>query len=259
MMSKQERQPLMAEPQRSTKGFHFKQFSIQGGESGMPVSTDGVLLGAWAGIDQINVDRINTTSTVSILDIGTGTGLLSLMLAQRIPNAAILAVDIDQHAICAATENFAQSPWSKRLTLHHGNILALNCERPFDMIICNPPYFTAGQASQRPQRATARHTNQLNHQDLLIVCGQLLSNNGRANFILPVTEGEQFLSLAKQLDWFISRKCQVRPNAYKSPNRLLLELTKKIEQCEDSELIIKENNNYSQNFISLTKDFYLKM
>jgi tRNA1Val (adenine37-N6)-methyltransferase len=249
----------MVEPQRKTKGFHFKQFSIQGGESGMPVSTDGVLLGAWARIDQVSIDQISTTPTVSILDIGTGTGLLSLMLAQRIPNAAITAIDIDQHAIHAATENFAQSAWQQRLTLHHGDVLTLNCERSFDMIICNPPYFNAGQPSQHPQRATARHTDQLDHQDLLTTCGKLLSANGRANFILPVTEGEQFLCLAKQLGWYPSRKCQVRPNAYKSPNRLLLELTKKIEQCEYSELIIKENNTYSQNFISLTKDFYLKM
>jgi tRNA1Val (adenine37-N6)-methyltransferase len=243
---------LMAD--RTTKNFHCKQFSITGGESGMPVSTDGILLGAWA-----RIENQLTQPTPSILDIGTGTGLLALMLAQRTHHSQITAIDIDQSAISAAKINFAQSPWRERFTLIHDNILEISIDHAFDMIICNPPYFTTGQPSQQSQRAIARHTIQLDHHDLLTTCWNILTLSGRANFVLPVAEGEQFLSLAEQLGWFLTRKCQVRPNPLKSPNRLLIELSKKIEECEHSELIIKENNSYSQNFISLTKDFYLKM
>ena len=116
-----------------TKSFNFKQFSIYGGQSGMPVSTDGVLLGAW----------VSLAPKSSVLDIGTGTGLLALMVAQRFADISISAIDIEPHAIEAATINIEQSPWQDRITLHDGSVLTTDFLKKFDSVICNPPYFNS--------------------------------------------------------------------------------------------------------------------
>lgn len=229
--------------------FHFKQFSIEQGQAGMAVSTDGVILGAWANINQAQ----------HILDIGTGTGLLALMCAQRQPNANITAIDIEPHAVAAAQHNVAQSPWHSRVTVMAGDILTHHLNRRFDAIICNPPYFNDGASSAQPQRATARHTQTLSHTDLLMRCSHLLQPEGRASFILPVTEGEQFIQQAQQLDWTVSRLCRVQPTSHKPVHRLLIELTRDAQPCQQSTLIIREQQDYHPQFITLTRDFYLKM
>ncbi|WP_394150817.1 tRNA1(Val) (adenine(37)-N6)-methyltransferase [Vibrio maritimus] len=233
-----------------TKGFQFKQFSIHDGNSGMPVSTDGVLLGAWA--------RFHSSDT--LLDIGTGTGLLTLMLAQRFIDAAITAVDIDETAIVDATYNIRQSPWQKRITVLHSDILAQPFEHTFDGIICNPPYFNSGETAKNSQRATARHTHSLSHEHLLDRCDKLLSKEGSASFVLPKVEGEQFISLAKHKGWHLNRICYVQATINKPCNRLLFTLTKRSEACDEERLIIHSaSGGYSEDFIALTKDFYLKM
>ncbi|GAL19594.1 tRNA (adenine37-N(6))-methyltransferase TrmN6 [Vibrio maritimus] len=145
----------------------------------MPVSTDGVLLGAWA--------RFHSSDT--LLDIGTGTGLLTLMLAQRFIDAAITAVDIDETAIVDATYNIQHSPWHKRITVLLCDILAQPFEHTFDGIICNPPYFNSGETAKNSQRATARHTHTLSHEHLLDRCDKLLNKEGSASFVLPKVEG----------------------------------------------------------------------
>lgn len=232
-----------------TKSFKFKQFHIEGGESGMPVSTDGVLLGAWS--------FQNTPAT--ILDIGTGTGLLTLMCAQRFPDSQIEAIDIDKHAYDAAQTNIAASPWANRIALRQADILTHNHEHSFDGIICNPPYFNSGELSQHAQRATARHTHTLNHQHLAQAVFQLLSASGTASFILPVTEGEQFINIAGQSGLHLSRLCRVKPTLAKPVNRLLFELKKDHSSCHQTELIVRNEMGYTEAFIALTRSFYLKM
>ena len=215
----------------------------------MPVSTDGVLLGAWIDIDQAR----------SILDIGTGTGLLSLMCVQRFPESTVTAIEIDHMAAEAALQNFSQSAWSDRLELIQKNILEWESPSAFDTIICNPPYFNFGEQSPSAQRATARHTDSLNHRDLLAKSWNVLKPRGKANFILPEFEGEQFIQLALSMGWYLSRLCRVKPNENKPINRLVFEISKNQCHCQESELTIRHSGSYSSEFIALTKEFYLKM
>ncbi|CAE6885124.1 Specifically methylates the adenine in position 37 of tRNA(1)(Val) (anticodon cmo5UAC) [Vibrio sp. B1FLJ16] len=232
-----------------TKGFKFKQFSIEGGESGMPVSTDGVMLGAW----------IESPVDATILDIGTGTGLLALMCAQRFSLAQMTAVDIEVTAIDAAKQNFAHSPWPARLSALHTDVLAFTPSQQFQRIICNPPYFNSGEQSRQSQRATARHTDSLRHDALLKRCYQLLEEDGKASFVLPITEGEQFIDLALHQGWHLSRLCRVQPSERKPVHRLLFELAKQPCATHESLLIIHSVDGYSDDFIQLTHEFYLKM
>ncbi|MGF1752451.1 methyltransferase [Vibrio makurazakiensis] len=232
-----------------TKGFNFKRFAIEGGQTGMPVSTDGVMLGAWANLDSLR----------SVLDIGTGTGLLALMIAQRYSHISVQAIDIDKHAIEAAQFNFNQSPWSERIQLTYGDVLSLNNQELFDSIICNPPYFNNGEQSQKQQRATARHTDTLDHQLLIDQSFALTSSTGTASFILPITEGEQFIALAQKSGWFLSRRLDVQPTPTKPISRVLCELAKQSQDSHYDQLTIRDKSGYSDQFIALTKDFYLKM
>lgn len=232
-----------------TKGFEFKQFKIEGGYSGMPVSTDGVLLGAW----------IDLTNCSSLLDIGTGTGLLSLMCAQRNHKLKIEAIDIEPHAIEAARINFSSSPWSDRLTIYHNDVLKHQFDHCFEAIICNPPYFNSGERAANSTRAVARHTSSLNHSQLLERCWSLLTATGCANFVLPATEGAQFLHIAQAQGWQLKRHCSIKPTSSKEVNRILFELSKQSVSTQYQQLIIHHNNGYSSDFIALTKDFYLKM
>ncbi|WP_154172495.1 tRNA1(Val) (adenine(37)-N6)-methyltransferase [Vibrio metoecus] len=231
------------------KHFRFKQFCIEERECGMPISTDGVLLGAWA----------FTIPPRSILDIGSGTGLLSIMCAQRFPEADITALDIELSAFHASEQNRKNSPWADRITCHHHDILHWQPEQRFAAIICNPPYFNSGETAQQQIRATARHTISLQHQALIEHIPKLLKPDGVASFILPKAEGEDFIALAKQAGLHLGRYCQVQPTSSKPVHRLLFELH--ISPCttEDSVLVIREKDGYSEEFQHLTRDFYLKM
>ncbi|WP_372377854.1 tRNA1(Val) (adenine(37)-N6)-methyltransferase [Vibrio natriegens] len=239
----------MNNEKHKTKSFKFKQFFIEGGESGMPVSTDGVMLGAW----------VESPEEAEILDIGTGTGLLALMCAQRFSRAKITAVDIEATAIDAAQKNFTHSSWQERLSVFHADVLTFTPSQLFQRIICNPPYFNSGEQSKQSQRATARHTDSLRHDALLYRCYQLLEEDGKASFVLPVTEGEQFIELALQQGWYLSRLCRVQPSERKPVHRVLFELAKQPCDTKISHLIIHSSDGYSDDFVQLTREFYLKM
>ncbi|MCG7497601.1 tRNA1(Val) (adenine(37)-N6)-methyltransferase [Vibrio sp. Of7-15] len=238
------------------KSFTFKQFHIDAHQCGMPVSTDGVLLGAWA-----NIKKAQT-----ILDIGSGTGLLSLICAQRNAHAQITAVEIEPSAAQAALQNFEQSRWAERLTLKHQNVSTLvttpeKCAH-FDAIICNPPYFNNGEQSHQDNRATARHTDSLTHQHLLEICQQLLNVKGTASFILPAVEGQLFIELSDSHGFVLTRLTEIKTTPTKPVSRLLIELSLEVHpnvQCDRNELMIHRAGQYSEEFTDLTKDFYLKM
>ncbi|MDD1794151.1 methyltransferase [Enterovibrio sp. ZSDZ42] len=232
------------------KGFQFKQFSIVDNGCGMAVSTDGVLLGAWADAGEHN----------AVLDIGTGTGLLSLMMAQRFPHAQITAIDIDQHAVNCARDNSEQSAWQNRINVIHQDIIQWRNGPLFDTIICNPPYFNSGEQASDQRRATARHTDTLSHDSLLKVIKAHLFPHGQAHLILPSVEADQLSAKAHEHDLYCQRLTLVKPTPAKPVSRKLMTLTAtKPDKCQENTLVIQEDGAYTVDFVALTRDFYLKM
>ncbi len=218
----------------------------------MPVSTDGVLLGAWA----------DASGCHNLLDIGCGTGLLSLMLAQRFPGTKISAIDIDKTAVQTTRDNALQSLWADRINVLAIDVTAWEPEQYFDHIVCNPPYFTSGIQASSAQRATARHHDALSHLALVNAIEKLLSPAGSASLILPVYEGENLIELASGAGLTCRQKALVKSTPAKPASRLLIRLQKGMAedfQPETTELVIQDSGKYTPEFIALTRDFYLKM
>ena len=232
--------------------FRFKRFNVINKESAMKVGTDGVLLGAWCDVYDAS----------SILDIGSGTGLIALMCAQR-SNAHITAIEIDETAAKEAKENFANSPWDARIEQITADFSLYYkvAEMKFDHIISNPPFFNAGLTSPETQRATARHaTVSLSFETLLQGCFSLITENGRISIIIPYDCSQTIENIVAGLNLFISRKTIVYPNPGAEPKRILWEFSGNPQLLSTTELTIeKERHIYTDEYISLTKDFYLKM
>ncbi|MBY5948693.1 tRNA1(Val) (adenine(37)-N6)-methyltransferase [Photobacterium rosenbergii] len=236
------------------KGFTFKQFHVNDHGCGMPVSTDGVMLGAWAALP----------ASGQILDIGTGSGLLALMSAQRTAGNGnpITAIEIDSGAAAAAQKNFTDSPWPSRIELAHQSVQGWASQQPAGSVaavVCNPPYFNHGEQADCQSRATARHTDTLSHHDLLAAISHLLAPTGTASLILPVYEGEQLIESARAHQLYCQRACAVKTTEHKAPARLLIALTASPSEQQNEQLVIHQSGGYSEAFIALTKAFYLKM
>lgn len=236
--------------------FKFKQFTIHQDRTAMKVGTDGVLLGAWAPI---------APTAQCILDIGTGTGLIALMLAQRYPSLNITAIDIDKSSIEQATENIKNSLFAQYITTHHTSLQSYNPEEKYDAIVCNPPYFVASLKCPDSQRTQARHTDSLSFDELLSHSARLLNDEGSLSVILPVTEGNQLIALASQYGFTLTQQVHVLPTPTSAPKRLLMHFTKKSmvnsqQSIVNSQLIIElARHQYTPEYITLTRDFYLKM
>ena len=231
--------------------FQFKQFKVEQGKTAMKVGTDGVLLGAWTSVGD----------AASILDVGTGTGLIALMLAQRTTSAHITAIDIDGKAVEQATDNATQSPWSSRIEVAAAdfNHFRVGESSLFDLIVSNPPYFKQSLKPPTKSRSLARHDHMLSHDDLIEHSIRLLKNNGRLCVILPYVEGSVFIALAAAKGLFCTRKT----NVYATPNaevkRLLLEFSKVQAKMMEDNLVIEEGGRhaYSKEYLELTRAFYL--
>lgn len=229
--------------------FKFKQFTIYHDRCAMKVGTDGVLLGAWT-----NAQNIKNT-----LDIGTGSGLIALMLAQQNRDMLIDAIDIDNKAVEQARENTIRSPFSSQIRCFNTSLqeYALNCDHKYDLIVSNPPYFEQSLKSPKENRSIARHTDSLSVDELIRLSSELLSHDGRLSVIYPF---EYKNYLLEQDKLFVTRVTNVYPIPESSPKRVLVEFSKQKSSLEENDLLIeRERHIYSDKFISLAKDYYLKL
>lgn len=232
------------------KEFVFKQFKIVQDKCAMKVGTDAVLLGSW----------VNTANIQSILDIGTGTGIIALMLAQR-SNAVIDAIDIDLNAFIQATENVAGCRWKERIRVHHVSLqeFAAIPNHRYDLIVSNPPYFVDSSKASGESRSNARHTDQLPYDDLLKGILRLLGPSGKFYVILPTKESELFRDMAEQHKLYLTRLTRVVTRTDKPEKRWLMrfEFTRK-SFSEDSIIIeADERHSYTDAYKELTKEYYL--
>jgi len=230
--------------------FQFKQFNIQQDLCAMKVGTDGVLLGAWA-----------TAKGKTVLDIGSGTGVISLMLAQRNLACIIDSIDIDKGAYLQTTQNANASPWVKRIKTHHTPLQNFKPKQQYDLIVTNPPYFIDSTKAPDSSRNIARHTDSLSFTDLIIGVKRLLNPTGIFAMILPIKEAHLFIEQAHSNGLYLVRKCSVQPNSVKEVKRVLMEFSCfESDQLKEEVLIIEteERHVYTKAYMELTKDFYLK-
>ena len=229
-------------------GFRFKQFAVEQDDVAMKVGTDGVLLGAWADCD----------CAKRILDIGTGTGVIALMLAQRNTEAQVQAVEIDEIAVKRARANFDNSPWAERLNVECCAVQAFNPNEKFDLIISNPPYFVDSLLPPDAKRSTARHTHDLSFGELDKAVYRLLADEGRFALILPTAEFEKYLALTQL---HLVRRCDVYPKTGAAAKRVMAEFAKFETATAKQETItieVDKRGDYTDEYRALTKDFYLK-
>lgn len=219
----------------------------------MKVGTDGVLLGAWAPVDH---------TPYSILDIGAGTGVIALMLAQRSYAEQIDGIEIDEDAYEQAVDNFENSPWADRLFCYHAGLDEFmdEPEDEYDLIVSNPPFYTDGYFSDDEQRNKARFTESLPFEDLAEASGLLLSENGVLAVVIPFKEEEKFIALAKEEGLYPFKITRVKGTPSTEVKRSLMAFSRDKKEIAIDELTIEiERHNYTDAYISLTKDFYLKM
>jgi tRNA1Val (adenine37-N6)-methyltransferase len=219
----------------------------------MKVGTDGVLLGAWTPL-------IN--NPYNILDIGTGTGIIALMLAQRSNAEQIDAIEIDDNAYEQATENFENSPWNDRLYCYHAGLdeFVDEVEEVFDLVVSNPPFYTEDYKSGNEQRDMARFTDSLSFEELIEAADFFLSDNGIFSVIIPYKEEEKFISLCKERNLFPLKITRVKGTPTAEIKRSLLAFTRIEQTPHIDELVIEiSRHQYTSQYIELTKGFYLKM
>ena len=228
--------------------FQFKEFTIQQEKTAMKVGTDSILLGSWTKLNEEN----------SILDIGTGTGLLALMLAQRSDALTIDAIEIDEDAYIEAVTNFENSPWGDRLFCYHASIQEFSKEidEKYDLIIANPPYFDPSKIIS--SRSIARQTHTLTHMALLKNTKKLLNDTGIASFVIPYEIEHFFIKLAQNLGLFTQKILRVKDTEKALYKRSLVQLGFQKTAVSIAELILKnKDKSYSDAYKKLTKDFYL--
>jgi tRNA1Val (adenine37-N6)-methyltransferase len=234
--------------------FQFKQFSVQQDKCAMKIGTDAVLLGAWCPIDN---------NTFSVLDIGTGTGILSLMLAQRSNAEQIDAIEIDENAYEQAVDNFENSPWGDRLFCFHAGLDEFidEPEDAYDLIVSNPPFYAEDYKTENEQRDLARFQDALPFEDLVEAAGLLLSENGIFAVIIPFKEEAKFIDLCADAELFPVKVTRVKGTPTSETKRSLLAFKRfELPVLSADELIIETaRHDYTSEYVSLTKDFYLKM
>lgn len=232
--------------------FKFKQFSVKQAQSAMKIGTDSVLLGAWTPLNHPQ----------SILDIGAGTGLLALMLAQRCDALTIDAVEIDEQAYIECSENFEESPWGDRLFCYHASFeeFFTEMDEPYDLIISNPPFYSTDYKTPEKARNTARFSDALPSKQLLEGVSRLLAVEGYFSVILPYSESETFITLAATFGLFPQKITHTRGNEKSELKRSMMLFARKPLPSYPIHIftIEKERGVYTDEYKELTKEFYLK-
>ena len=228
--------------------FRFKKFTISQENSLMKVGTDSILLGSWSGL----------SSYKSILDIGSGTGVISLMMAQRYLEAQITALEIDPNSFCEANLNFKNSDWSDRIHSVLCDARTWNCCYKFDLIISNPPYFSHSLLSKHKSKNRARHQVDFNLNDLVLVWNRLGSINSNLACVLPIKQADEIINIASSVKGKLIKYMSIKANAKHKPNRALLMFAKEKKSLSRSSICVYSSLNvYSKEFVRLTKEFYL--
>ncbi len=228
--------------------FKFKQFTLSDKNSSMKITTDAVLLGAWT----------NSRNSETILDIGCGCGIIALMLAQK-SNAIIHGIDIHQDSVNEAKQNALNSPWSKRINFKTISFQEYwkSCNLKYDLIVSNPPFFMNSLKSSDKRRSAARHTDSLTYEEIIVGVKNILKENGRLCVVLPIRESDFFKEKALIESLYCTKILNVKNNSKSIVKRVLIqfELTKKQIQT-DVLTIRKDNNDFSDEYRTLTKDFH---
>lgn len=229
--------------------FRFKQFTIHQDRCALKVGTDGVLFGAW--VDYNGAHRI--------LDIGTGTGVLALIAAQRNATATIDAVEIDDAAAEQAAENAAASPWSDRVRVHRMDVRRMNAGQPFDLVICNPPYYAGYSTATDERMGLAKHSDELLFPALVAAVDHLLAKTGRFAVIIPLNREQELITLTAKVGLKPTRRCVVKYVAHRPAKRVLLELSKLGEVLHQEELTIENTDpfDYTPEYRALISDLML--
>lgn len=227
------------------KLFTFKQFEIQQSKDVFRVGTDGVLLGALADVE----------SASNVLEVGTGTGLISLMLAQRNPHAEFLGLDINEDAAQLTRLNFENSPFRLRLKSSHQDFKTFETRDRFDLIVSNPPYF---EESGSEKDKIARQTVELNFSQLITRAAELLSGSGIFSVIIPVEAGDIFVSIGKENNLYLKRKINIKGIEGSKTKRFILEFSSEAKEVDESDFIIEKSpRQYSDQYLELTKEFHV--
>lgn len=227
----------------------FKKFKIGQDRCSTRVGTESIVLGAWA----------ECKDSPRILDVGTGSGVIALMLAQRTKDATIVGVELDAEAAGQAKENVAFSPWADRIEIEHMDVqsYARKAEEKFDLIVCNPPFFSGGSHSSGLSRLAMRSTKKLPHGDLLSAFRTLLTETGRGVVVLPYIEGLRFSELARSYNLYPVRILQLRPEDEQPIEHLVIQLERKRMEPIRFDLVMKyDTGEPSRQFKRLTKPFY---
>jgi len=237
----------------SQKPFKFKRFTINQDKCAMKVGTDAVLLGAWSSV---------TNNPNSILDIGAGTGILAMMLAQRCSAELIDAIEIDDNAFEQCVDNFENAPWSDRLYCYHASLKELvdEIEDKYELIISNPPFYSEDYKTSDNSRDLARFSDALPVEQLIASVSKLLAMDGQFSVIIPFKDKKHFIETALNYGLFVNRILNVKGNPKALIKRSLIEFSFHENEINKEELIIEtERHQYTKEYINLTKDFYLKM
>lgn len=230
--------------------FQFKEFTIRQEHCAMKVSTDACIQGAWTTIPP---------HAKRVLDVGTGTGLLSLMVAQKADGIMIDAVEMERLCAEQALYNINISPWKNRINFIKGDIRKVDLNNKYDLIICNPPFFNNSLKSPDEQRNTARHTDTLSYAELLEVFDMYSEKDGFVSVLLPVNEFKIFESLFSKRGWFLNEKLNIHPAEDKPANRVVAIISRQNASARLEDIYIRKagSNEYTESFIELMKPYYL--